>query len=338
MDFLGMSFRLFTFAGINVHLHMTYIIFALFQVSEDARGGAQGILNGVVWLGLLFAVVLCHEFGHCFGARSVGGDPRHILMWPLGGLAFADAPMRLWPQFVTVACGPLVNVAFCVLSGAIIAATGQFKLGLLYYCLPVIAYHGSTTLLQYLGLFYSINLFLFAFNMLPFFPMDGGQLLRCALWAVFGYGRATIYACYIGIIGAAFFIAWGLGLLGGPPQMMLVMIAVFGGYTCFQELSHTSPHSVPVDEFRSADYVMIDKRRTSWWSRWFGKKRTAARANPNPGGWQRAVDAREQRTREIDRILKKVHEQGMHTLTYIERQMLEQATREQRDRDRGAPV
>ena len=68
-------------------------------------------------MAILFVSVLLHEFGHCFGARIMGGRGEEILMWPLGGLAFADPPRRPWPQLVTTVGGPLVNVVICLVTG-----------------------------------------------------------------------------------------------------------------------------------------------------------------------------------------------------------------------------
>lgn len=108
MDFLNGSFPLFRFAGISVRIHILFILFIGMRLL-DGRGNFESEL---IFLTMLFGVVLLHEFGHCFGARAVGGDAENILLWPLGGLAYANAPMTPWAQFVTVACGPLVNVVF----------------------------------------------------------------------------------------------------------------------------------------------------------------------------------------------------------------------------------
>jgi hypothetical protein len=56
--------------------------------------------------------------------------------------------------------------------------------------------------------------------------------------------------------------------------------------------------------------------------------------NPNPGGWEAKRQEEERRETEVDRILKKVHEQGIHSLSYVERQTLERASRERQSRER----
>src|SRR6476646_8427876 len=109
------SVPLFTAFGIRVRAHASLAVVCalmfLFSILEG-RGsmGVQGVTA-------LCAVILLHEFGHCFAARWVGGTAEDILMTPLGGLAMAMAPRRPWPTFVTVAGGPAVNVIICLLCG-----------------------------------------------------------------------------------------------------------------------------------------------------------------------------------------------------------------------------
>src|SRR5262249_22289098 len=154
------------------------------------------VFNGVgVWrdtltfVALLFVIVLLHEFGHCLGSRLVGGNPTEIMMHPLGGLASAGAPHRPWPNFVTVLARPMVNVLICLLmTGAIMAIAGTWRV------LPWNVYRGMTieTFLrvhQHGQLFYySYWIFLISwglllFNLLPIYPLDGGQLLQSLIWA-----------------------------------------------------------------------------------------------------------------------------------------------------------
>jgi Zn-dependent protease len=337
MDFLTGSVRIARVAGINVRVHMLYLLWMAFQLIQARAGWKVELL----FLGMLFVIILLHEFGHCFGARAVGGDAREILMWPLGGLAFAGAPMRAWPQFVTVACGPLVNVLFCVVSGVLLLATGTSELVLRLGFIPTIEYFGRSEIYGYIELIYTINLWLLVFNLLPIFPMDGGQLLRTILWPGFGLRQATIIATTVGLFGAAVLLGWGLGLFGGRASPMLIMIAIFGGLISYQQRAaaihwHMS-EDAPVQSVRWSE------RRRGFWSRLFGSGGGRARPvsppapseNPNPGGWEARIEEEQRVEVEVDRILKKVKEQGIHSLSYIERQTLERATRERQERERA---
>ena len=113
---------LFTAFGIRVKAHATLLLSAALIL-------LLGFGDGFVWqdkvfsVTMLFAIVLLHEFGHCFTARWVGGEADEIIMHPLGGLALARAPHRPLPTFLTIAGGPAVNVLICLVFGAVLWAT-----------------------------------------------------------------------------------------------------------------------------------------------------------------------------------------------------------------------
>ncbi|TWT44569.1 Peptidase family M50 [Phycisphaerae bacterium RAS1] len=331
MDFLNGSFRIGRLLGINVRVHMLFILWVAFRLSSS-HGDVKFAL---AFLALLFGIVLIHEFGHCLGARSVGGDAEEILLWPLGGLAFAHAPMRPWPQFVTVACGPLVNVVFCIISGAAIAiifgGVEYVPIGIRSLSYPPITEEWH----RWLVLFYVINYYLLLFNMLPIYPMDGGQLLWTILWPFLGLRRATLVATQIGLGGAVLLGGWGMMM----SNYMLVAIAVMGGLTCYQRMMAARSGFI-AEEFLSVDPMLSDKRRTGFWSRLFRRrpKMSAPLAeNPNPGGWESKVTAEDALSAQVDEILEKVHRHGIQSLSYVERQTLERVTRLRRERDAGFP-
>lgn len=323
MDFLGGSIRLGRVSGIDVRVHNLYLIWAGFQLLSAGQFWAEEL----AFIALLFVIVLLHEFGHCFGARSVGGDSRDILMWPLGGLAFAQAPMRPWPQFVTVACGPLVNVVFCLVSAVIlVVSTGTLE------SVPLSPFQPAAIDAQwqvYVVLFYRINQILLYFNLLPIYPLDGGQLLHTILWPLLGLRRSTIVACYIGLTGCAFLAAWGLGALGGGAQPMLVGIALFGGFTCWQRLQMAQAGLLVEDNLIRMHRPTRPPPRRGW------PFKGSAPPGPerNPGGWERKQAEASNLEAEVDRILQKVHDRGISSLTYIERQTLERATRARQERE-----
>src|SRR5947199_261288 len=92
------SVPLFTAFGIRVRMHASMIILIVMEIIFAESKTRWGTKNAVVAMTILFGSVLLHEFGHCFGARWVGGEADEILMWPLGGLAFTRPPHRPWPS------------------------------------------------------------------------------------------------------------------------------------------------------------------------------------------------------------------------------------------------
>ncbi len=325
MDFLSASFRIGRWFGIDVRIHILFVLWI----------GLQLLNSGADWyyearfLAMLFGIVLVHEFGHCFGARSVGGDAREILLWPLGGLAFAHAPMTPWAQFVTVACGPLVNLVFCIVSGAVLLALGYV------YSFSFSPFTGLTLLPTapewafYVLVFFRVNYFLLLFNLLPIYPLDGGQLFQCLLWPFLGLRQALTIACNVGMAGGALLALLGL-TRGGP---MLVMIGLFGAMTCWQRLQAMKYGMVVDERIARFDAVGRVQNRRPWWKRLFGSGARKPAENPNPGAWQKRQEQIERVDDEVDRILKKVHDHGIQSLSYVERQTLERATRERRARE-----
>ncbi len=323
MDLARGAFRIGRIAGINIYVHFLFLIWIAFRIFGAGADWQAMLLQ----TGLLFGIVLVHEFGHCFGARSVGGDAVQIVLWPLGGLAYARAPMRPWPQFVTVACGPLVNLIFCAICASIFVANLGPENAWQLLRHPSIGFFTDVhSWMEFVYLFYAINFYLLAFNLLPIYPMDGGQLLHTILWPFLGLQRSTIVSCYIGLVGAAYLVF--TGMQGGGFGMRSA-IGVFGGLTCWQMLQRAKAGMLIDDSFIAP---INRRRRKPFFSGWFQRKpRPAAPENPNPGGWEQRMSDQERLDREVDRILEKVHQRGLDSLSYIERQTLERASRARRE-------
>ena len=120
----------------------------------------------------------------------------------------------------------------------------------------------------------------------------------------------------------------------------MIFIALFGGFTCWQRLRMLKYGMVVDESVRYAPYKEYNARRgRGFFSRIFNFKRRPKRSvsepsHPNPGGWERKVQEEADLTAELDRILKKVHERGLNSLSYVERQTLQRATRERQKRER----
>lgn len=306
--------------GIEVNLHASFIVFIV--ITLLLPGTIGGFRNAATASALLFGIVLLHEFGHCFASRSVGGSPQQILMTPLGGLAFADAPHRPWATFVTVAGGPLVNVLICLVT----AIALSFLSRSLYipwrpHNIDLARAAGASSLVFYLWWIFLISWALLLFNLLPIFPLDGGQLLQSLLWVKFGYYKATLFASITGMIGGGL-----LGLYGLMNFSLLLMCIAFMGvqfcYYKYRELKANGPWAYEEQSLYSAAYENLDRPKKA-----SARKLRAAKR-------QSDEVAREQE--QIDAILSKVHQQGMQSLTWLERRALKKATERQRRRAGGA--
>jgi Zn-dependent protease len=187
----------------------------------------SGRYSSVTWNVLeylaLFLIVMLHEFGHSLACRQVGGTANQIVLWPLGGVAYVDPPPRPGATLWSIAAGPLVNVALI----PIIMGVGRMSLLLGWYT----AVPDLRTLIH--AVFY-IDVGLLVFNILPIYPLDGGQILRSLLWFVFGRARSLTVAAIVGLVGVTAFI----GLAFWSRDLWLGAIAVFMLMNCWGGLRH----------------------------------------------------------------------------------------------------
>jgi len=184
------SIRLFRLAGIDVYLHWAWFIAAVYFINR-AKG-----YDSPVWSVLeciaLFGIVLMHEFGHAFACRAVGGKANQIVLWPLGGVAYVSPPHRPGAQLVSIAAGPMVNVVLAIVLGAFLLLSTNFG-----WVNP------DTDLRAFLQMLLALTIAILVFNLLPIYPLDGGQILRSLLWFIVGPVKSLIAACVIGFAGVA---------------------------------------------------------------------------------------------------------------------------------------
>jgi Zn-dependent protease len=190
------AIRLFKFAGIQVSLHFSWFLMAVYMISRP-HGYHSPIFAVYQYLGL-FCIVLLHEFGHAFACRQTGGIANYILLWPFGGFAFVQPPPRPGAQLWSIAAGPLVNVALI----PIFALLGLVLEPRLAYTAPDFA--------RLIGQIAQINLIILVFNLLPIYPLDGGQILRSLLWFPLGPIASLQVASAVGLVGGALLGIYGL--------------------------------------------------------------------------------------------------------------------------------
>lgn len=296
---------------------------------------------GLTCLAILFVSTLIHEFFHILAARMTGGEGEDILMWPLGGLAFCDPPRRPWPEFVTVACGPLVNVvlaaaSYLILLGLQGAARMPVSLHPFHMWPDLYWAYADTAVVRLLSDLFVVNYALLLFNLLlVFYPFDGGRLVQIALWKWLGYVRSMRIATTIGMVGAA--AVAGVGLWNA--NFMLIVIAVFGFITCMQQrrmLRYAGSAAPEIDPRYAAAYETQAGGRGAWFGGGGGdggggtraESRRAAKIARDAIARRRKAEAE---TAEIDRILDKVRASGMQSLTRKEQATLRRET----DRQRG---
>lgn len=187
-----MSLSLGSWFGVTVELHWTWLFLLAFAIMVGA---------GPVFIGI-FTIVLLHEYGHCIAAQRCSAKVGNIVLYPIGGVAFIEAPSDPWKEFVIAISGPLVNVAL----------------------VPIL--YLVQHLYQPMTSIYFANLLILIFNLIPAFPMDGGRILRSYLSHSY---RDHLYATKLATTVSKFccVMFFVVGLYFGLIMMSVVGVLVF---------------------------------------------------------------------------------------------------------------
>ena len=205
-DFLAStSLPLGTYFGIPVRMHFTFLILLFFQF-QTVKNPAFGI---AVAIGMALSILL-HEFGHALTSAFYGGRSGSILLWQFGGLAISTPPASLAGSIATVAAGPAVTLVLAILFSA--AATFRQP-----SCDPEML-----AVIRTLARFNWVTL---VFNLIPAFPMDGGQLFRDTLALHMGYSQATAIALNLSRVIAI--VAMVGGVILSNPTLLFASVFLF---------------------------------------------------------------------------------------------------------------
>jgi Zn-dependent protease len=210
------SLHLCRLAGVDLYVHWSWFLVAVFEIGTRARSYSSPLWNVLEYLAL-FAIVLTHEFGHVLACRSTGGAADQIMLWPLGGVAYVRPPQRPGAILWSVAAGPLVNVV--LMPVFLVALSVATHLGWM------VSWYDAYSFLWILA---KINTWILLFNLLPVYPLDGGQILRSLLWFGLGRARSLMMVAVLGFLGVAAFI--GLALF--QQSVWLGLIAAYMGMNC----------------------------------------------------------------------------------------------------------
>ena len=219
---MGPSIKLGKVFGIPIGINYSWVVvFLLFiylmaQQLEGTFPLPLKWLIAVVTAVLVFVSVLAHELSHSLVAVHRGIPVHGITLFIFGGVSqLAHEARRPLTEFTVAIVGPLTSVVIALV------------LGLLW-----LTVHDSNRSLD--AIFFSlfaINLGLGIFNMLPGFPLDGGRVLRSAIWGYTGsYWKATQIATWSGqTIGGALVLIGSVWALGSG-EFQPIWLSLIGGF------------------------------------------------------------------------------------------------------------
>ncbi|MHB8683793.1 MAG: site-2 protease family protein [Dehalococcoidia bacterium] len=214
------SFRVGAVFGVPIEVNASWLITLALFVFLLGNAVYPSLLDGQpLWFywtlaaisGIFFfASIIIHELAHSLIARRSGIPVRAITLFMLGGVSqITREARRPLVEFVMAVAGPLTSVALA----------GIF-LGLAY----TPGLRGNRTVVMWEWLFV-MNLSLAIVNMAPGFPLDGGRVLRSALWGLTGsFRKATQWASYVGR-------ALGYALIGAGLLVLVRIIPWFDPFS-----------------------------------------------------------------------------------------------------------
>lgn len=222
---MGASFRIGRVFGIPIEINASWgivfllLTFVLAQEFGDSRlrwPVAQRWTVAMALTVFFFMSVLTHELSHSVLARRQGIPVHGITLFIFGGVSrLSREPDGPWKEFIIAVIGPVSSLFLAAVFGGAWYALGG----------------GDSTLEVMLFLLAWSNLSLGVFNILPGYPLDGGRVLRAAIWGVTGsYHRATRVATRAGqaIGGTAVILGISIGIILDPIDG--IWIAVVGSF------------------------------------------------------------------------------------------------------------
>ena len=222
------SIQIGRFFGVPLYLSSSWLLIGIVvtvsfaDVFRDTVTGATGATPYLLALAFAVLSVLCvlgHELGHVVAALALGLSVRRVIIFLLGGVSeIQPEPTRAGPELVVSAAGPLASAALAGVAwlGSLVAAD-------------------RTAIGVELRILIWSNLVIALFNVLPGLPLDGGRMLRAAVWgATKSRLLGTRVAAWGGRIVAVAVAVAGLVLERGEWRLVSVVLAVgLGGFLWF---------------------------------------------------------------------------------------------------------
>jgi Zn-dependent protease len=200
------TFSLGRLFDIRVGIHVSWLavyLFATMSIAANISGVSRTLAIGLAAICslLLFASVIAHEFSHALVARAYGVRTNAITLFLFGGVATLECePPSPGAEVMIALAGPAMSALIGALAFGVLMLLERWTGG------PVAEAVGLIT--AYLAL---ANGVLAVFNLVPAFPMDGGRVLRAAVWrARRSRAAATGAASIVGLVLAAALVFGGL--------------------------------------------------------------------------------------------------------------------------------
>ncbi len=201
-----------------------------FPSEVPGRTSTEYLVLGTAAMLLFFATLIAHELAHSLVARTFNIKVGNITLFMFGGVAELESePVSPKSEFWIAIAGPAMSLA---LSAGFILASSLLR--------GIEASPMLIALTDYLGF---INLVIAIFNLVPAFPLDGGRVLRAALWKLKGnlIGATRISSAFGTAFGFLLIVIGALSLMSvnvaaGLWQILIGFFVVMASRASLQQL------------------------------------------------------------------------------------------------------
>lgn len=226
----------FSVAGIPVRVHPLFWLMALFF------GGFSGdFLALLIWVAVVFVSIVVHELGHALTMRFFG-QPARVVLYLGGGLAIPDSwgsalGLTTNEHILTLLAGPGAGFLFGgLVLGAVLLAGGSVGVGLLYGFVPFPVASlpfGGGLLDGIVGTIVWVNIFWGFINLVPAFPLDGGQVAR-HLWLKADRWDGVRKSLWLSVVTGAVMVLVGFLIMHSGYVAILFGLLAFQSYQTLQ--------------------------------------------------------------------------------------------------------
>jgi stage IV sporulation protein FB len=246
----------FRVGGVSVRVHPLFWLLSAILGFSFLNAGFPPFL---IWMACVFFSILVHELGHVAMFRACGAEA-HVVLYAFGGLAIPDRRLHSrWQRIAVSFAGPFAQLLILVAVAVALSLAGragfQLVISLVFAMLGLPAHPPDIgeihpLALEAIFILVEINLFWALLNLLPIFPLDGGQISRDFLEGVLPGGQGVRAALGISLVLAgllavhciasangAHFIPFLPSFGGMYSAMMFGMLAV-QSFQMLQELSN----------------------------------------------------------------------------------------------------
>lgn len=344
-DQTAWSVSLGRWGGVQVRLHIFFLLFTVLTLFLSSQAGANGqdpAFDPIALISLLIltASVLWHELWHVHAAHRLGGSVQQSILVPWGGMTTMRPPLDAHSEMIVHLAGPFANAAICLVClPAVFVIEGLDLVQLLH---PIHPHLGdfSSVWTTTLALLFWINWIILLINLIPAFPFDGGRVARCALLHFFSPRLASLIVARFAQFAAVGLVVAGWFLRDANPGGMvpvwfaLMMLAIFLFFSATYEPERKEPEEFETDVFGydfSQGYTSLertseptDDESHSPIAQWLEQRREARR--------RKEVEQEAEEEVRVDEILAKLHQGGSKSLSEQDREILKRASERYRSR------